>query len=85
MENTRFLTVSKVSELTGYAVSYIYKLTMDKKIPYSKFGKRLIFKKDLIDKWIEDNTIDSSTLDEFVTSNLKRQSDKKIKGGKHEA
>lgn len=49
--------VDDVEEETGLSKSTIYKLTMDKKLPCSKFGKQLVFSRKEIRQWLEANTI----------------------------
>ena len=48
-----------IDELTSYLKvkkSAIYDMVYHKKIPYTKIGQRLRFRKDLIDAWIENYT-----------------------------
>jgi excisionase family DNA binding protein len=43
---------------TGFAESYMYKLTSARKIPHSKpNGKKIFFDKELLDKWLLGNPI----------------------------
>jgi excisionase family DNA binding protein len=45
-----------LQELTNYikmSKSSAYKLTMGNKIPFIKTGKKLLFKKEAIDQWLE--------------------------------
>ena len=48
-----FLTVDEVSKYLRIPKGTIYKLSMTKKIPCFKVGKRLRFRKQSIDEWIE--------------------------------
>jgi len=48
-----YLNLDKLSEYLNLSKSSIYKLTMDNKIPFIKTGKKLLFKKEAIDQWLE--------------------------------
>lgn len=59
---TEILTIEEVSELTGYKRATIYKLTCERKIPFHKpahGGRRIFFKRDEINKWLESNLYES--------------------------
>ena len=50
------MTITECSSYTGLSVSYIYKLTHRKVIPFFKpMGKRLYFKRAEIDRWLMRN------------------------------
>ena len=51
--NDEFLNVQQVAELIEESVPSIYTRTSHRTIPYYKKGKRLLFKKSEILKWIE--------------------------------
>ncbi|EJL6346535.1 helix-turn-helix domain-containing protein [Vibrio cholerae] len=47
------MTVNECAQYTGLSVSYLYKLTHRKLIPFFKpMGKRLYFKRTEIDQWL---------------------------------
>jgi len=54
LSRKNILTVDELEAYTGFSKSYIYKLTMDRMIPYYKRegGKILFFKRSEIDDWI---------------------------------
>lgn len=58
MEKT-ILTMDEASKYTGISKGHLYKLTMDKKISFSKPGGKLIFfeKKDLDEYLLSNKTI----------------------------
>lgn len=58
MEKTIF-SMNEASEYTGISKGHLYKLTMDKKISFSKPGGKLIFftKDDLDDYLLSNKTI----------------------------
>ncbi len=51
------LSLEEAIMLTGLTRSTIYKLTMDKSIPFAKYGKRLIFSRRELREWIEKRTV----------------------------
>ncbi|EGR1136752.1 MULTISPECIES: helix-turn-helix transcriptional regulator [Gammaproteobacteria] len=47
------MTINECAQYTGLSVSYLYKLTHKKLIPFFKpMGKRLYFKRTEIDQWL---------------------------------
>lgn len=47
------MTINECAQYTGLSVSYLYKLTHRKLIPFFKpMGKRLYFKRTEIDQWL---------------------------------
>ena len=57
LNQKKVLTVEELSECSGYAESYIYKLTSTKQIPHYKSNRKLFFDKDEIDNWIKRNKV----------------------------
>ncbi|MFC4665761.1 helix-turn-helix domain-containing protein [Falsiporphyromonas endometrii] len=55
-EQKEYMGVKEVANMLGYKITYIYKLVMDKKIPYYKLGKskasRLRFDKSELLEWM---------------------------------
>lgn len=52
------LTFTEACAYTGFAESYMYKLTSARKIPHSKpNGKKIFFDKELLDKWLLGNPV----------------------------
>ena len=51
-----FLNISEASEFLNLPESTFRKLVAQRfrKIPFTKLGKRIIFKKDLLERWMED-------------------------------
>lgn len=47
------LTVEEIAEYIGVSIDMIYKMTREKAIPHFRVGRRILFKKDSVDKWIE--------------------------------
>jgi len=52
--DSEFLTAEEVAEYLRLPLSTVYKLVQDKKLPGFKVGKHWRFRKDSIEKWIND-------------------------------
>jgi excisionase family DNA binding protein len=48
----QFLNIEETSEVTGIKQSTLYKLTSQGRIPCAKVGKRLVFLKDDLHRWL---------------------------------
>ncbi|PEK99493.1 hypothetical protein CN601_23780 [Bacillus sp. AFS017336] len=46
------LCAQEVASYLGVSIDSIYKLVREKKIPYIKVGKRILFRVSSIDEWI---------------------------------
>ena len=58
MDNKNILTVDEVINYTGFSQKQIYKLTSTRAIPhYKPSGRKLFFKKDEIDEWINEGRV----------------------------
>ena len=58
-----FLTVQELIRYTGYSQQQIYKLTQNKIIPhYKPSGRKILFKIDEIDSWIEKGLVKAKAL-----------------------
>ncbi|MBK5719894.1 helix-turn-helix domain-containing protein [Dysgonomonas sp. Marseille-P4677] len=67
--NKKVLTLDEVCEYTGFSRSYVYKLTANGIIPFSKpNGKVLFFDKEKIDNWMLNNASKSKEEIESDTS-----------------
>jgi len=53
----KYLNVKELSRLTGLKQSTIYQWVNQRKIPYIKLGKKVLFDPDKINKWIDENTV----------------------------
>jgi excisionase family DNA binding protein len=49
-----FMTIEEVSEYLRVPVSSLYKLAQQGKIPASKVGRHWRFRREFIDRWIDD-------------------------------
>jgi len=52
--DSEFLTAEEVAEYLRLPLSTVYKLVQDKRLPGFKVGKHWRFRKDSIEKWIND-------------------------------
>ena len=57
LNQKKVLTVEELSAYTGYAESYIYKLTSTKQIPHYKSNRKIFFDRDEIDAWVKKNQV----------------------------
>ena len=58
--NNSFITANEAAKYLGCSAANIYKLTMNCEIPYYKpNGKKLYFKKNELDEWIEKSRVPS--------------------------
>lgn len=62
------MTVEEVAEYLGLSPSTIYQKVKEKSIPYTKITNLLRFQKDIIDEWLNKNTVypDQNLFDEFA-------------------
>ena len=73
------LNIEELSQLTGLSKSFIYKLTAQRRIPFSKPCKIIFFKKEDVEKWLMSNPI--SPLDDIEQEAINYLSQKSLKGG----
>ena len=62
-----YLTIDDLSEYIHLSRSTIYKKTSARLIPYIKSGKKLLFKKDAIDEWLNEHYFESKS---EITNNI---------------
>lgn len=53
----RFLDVKEASEYLGLAESTLYTMASERRIPFTKMGRRLKFDRVQLDKWILSNSV----------------------------
>jgi excisionase family DNA binding protein len=53
----RLTDIEGASLYTGLSVHTIYTMVSQRRIPHVKLGKRVMFDLNLLDRWIEQNTI----------------------------
>jgi excisionase family DNA binding protein len=69
--------LSEAVKITGLSKSQLYKMTHSKKIPFQKFGKKLVFNKQALLKWVEDNTVSVIPSDYSIIKSLAKSANKK--------
>lgn len=52
------LTVHETAKYLGVSVDMVYLLVREKRIVHFRIGRRILFKKDAIDNWIESQMVD---------------------------
>ncbi len=62
-----YMNVNELSEYINLSTSTIYKKTSARLIPYIKSGKKLLFKKDAIDDWLNEHYFESKS---EITNNI---------------
>jgi len=55
----KLVSVKELAETLGVRPTTIYQWVNQRKIPYVKLGKRILFKPKDINRWIEKNTVDA--------------------------
>ncbi len=54
---THLMDVQQTANYLGLSVGTIYQWRSQHKIPYIKVGRKLKFKKDQLDQWLADRTV----------------------------
>jgi excisionase family DNA binding protein len=52
MDQDRYLDIERASKYLSLSVSYLQKLTSRRRIPYAKVGKRCLYDRTLLDRWM---------------------------------
>lgn len=51
------MTVVEIADYIGVSKDLIYKMVRQQEIPFARVGKRILFRKGTIDKWISDQEL----------------------------
>ncbi len=62
--------IEEIQELTGLSYSQIYKLTSKNAIPHRKFGKRLVFSRNEVKDWMNEQTTEKQTSQKKAAKHL---------------
>ncbi len=73
------ITVDEAMTLTGLTRSSLYKLTMNNGIPFSKYGKRLVFSRKQLAEWIDKRTVPAGSAEREMTRRLAAASSRKMR------
>jgi len=65
--------LKEACEITGCSESKMYKLSMDRKVPVKRFGRKLIFSRKALRDWMEANTVTKTPADEVMTDRLAKK------------
>jgi excisionase family DNA binding protein len=71
--------LSEAAIILQISKSQLYKLTFTKKIPFRKFGKKLVFSRRELLTWVEMHTISCLPDDDTITNRLRESAKKKYK------
>jgi excisionase family DNA binding protein len=72
------ISLVEALEVTGISKSLIYKLSMKGDIPCQKFGRKLIFSREALLRWMESRTTTKTPLYNLSTDHLAKEARKKI-------
>jgi excisionase family DNA binding protein len=73
------ISLLEACQLIGSSKGQIYKLTMNEDIPFQKFGKRLVFSRKSLLKWMEERTISTPTAGDVMSDRLSATAKKRLK------
>lgn len=71
--------IDEISEMTGLSKSAIYKLTSKNAIPHRSFGKRLVFSRNEIKDWMNEQTREKQTSQKKAAKHLAKLAKKRTK------
>lgn len=70
MIEKEFLTTKEAAAYLGMALSYLYKMTAKKTIPfYTPTGKKIYFKKSELDEWMNSSRVATNEEVEIMAQN----------------
>jgi len=72
------LSLEEAAQYLGVSKSYMYKFTHTRKIPFHKFGRRVIFYTKELDDWVSNLSRQYRTMDDIVTEHLSAFARKKL-------
>jgi excisionase family DNA binding protein len=78
------INLIEAAKYLGLKKSTMYKLTMTRKIPFSKFGRKIIFYTKELDEWIKQNSLRIKTREELereASEYIMRSARKKLSRG----
>lgn len=52
------LTAKEVADLVGLSIHTIYKMTRENEIPHVQFGRRVLYRRESIEKWLKEHETD---------------------------
>jgi excisionase family DNA binding protein len=73
------ITLQDACELTGQSKGQLYKMTMLGTIPFSHFGKRLIFSRKALTEWMESRTISAHSAGDGMSDRLSATAKRRLK------
>ena len=63
------LSLEETSELTGFSIGHLYRLTSQKQIPHFKKNRKLYFLKSYIEEWLtEQRVLTNSEIESKATT-----------------
>jgi excisionase family DNA binding protein len=52
VDDARYLSIEQASEYLGLSISYVQKLCSRRRVPFLKIGRRCLFDRALLDRWM---------------------------------
>ena len=60
-EQEKLLTVQQVADYLTVKKITIYKMVSARRIPHSHVGSRVVFRKEAVDQWLDENSVEPLT------------------------
>jgi excisionase family DNA binding protein len=71
------ITVEEAMAMTGLTRSSLYKMTMTRTIPFSKYGKLLVFSRQELQNWIDRRTVPVINAESEMAARLSKSASRK--------
>ena len=62
----RFLTIKETSEYLNLSTSLLYKLVERKQVPHTRIGRKILFDRQRLERFIDENSFEVQNWDEKV-------------------
>ena len=62
----RFLTIKETSEYLNLSTSLLYKLVERKQVPHTSIGRKILFDRQRLERFIDENSFEVQNWDEKV-------------------
>ena len=54
---TRYLTIPQAAVYLGFSPKHLYRLVQERRIPFIRKGKMILFDKSALDQWMVEDTV----------------------------
>lgn len=62
----RFLTIKEASEYLNLSIDFLYKMTAQKAIPHTRFGRKILFDLRKLEGFISENSVEVVNWEDFA-------------------